>query len=64
MMLRDYSRAFHTSIKELGEMRLYDFLINYAEAAEEVEKDRENTEKLAAKRRFVNGKRKRIRNYR
>lgn len=33
--MREYSRYFHASIREIGEMRLIDFLQDYGEALEE-----------------------------
>ncbi len=38
--IREYSRAFFTSVRELGQQRLIDFLRDYGEAVEE-EKERE-----------------------
>lgn len=40
-LVRDYSRAFHTSVGELRRERLTDFLMEYYEAAEEAKRQRD-----------------------
>lgn len=60
--MRDYARVYHTPVVELSQMRLADFLIEYAEAAEALMEEAKRRQQQAAaqvKRRRSRAKRRR-----
>ena len=43
--MRDYARIYHTSVTDLEKRRLFEFMIDYAEAAEDLAKEAEQRRK-------------------